>query len=121
MPPSYTSTPTMTTSLTRWSMSCDHTVTMMDDEMSRLDAICHSLADPTRRVILAELTRSPGATTAQLALLAPTVSRFAVMKHLEVLRRAGLVRSMDEGRRRRHYREPAAEQPLRDWLAPRSA
>jgi DNA-binding transcriptional ArsR family regulator len=98
-------------------MSCDHTVTMLDDEATRLDAICHGLADPTRRAILARLARSPGATTAELAVLAPAISRFAVMKHLEVLRRAGLVRSMDEGRRRRHYREEAAERPLRDWLA----
>ena len=98
-------------------MSCDHTVTMVDDATARLDAICHGLADPTRRAILVELATTPGATTAQLAGVAPSVSRFAVMKHLEVLRRAGLVRSMDEGRRRRHYRETAAEQPLRDWLA----
>ena len=35
---------------------------------------------------------------------------------LEVLRRAGLVRSMDEGRRRRHYRESAALAPLLVWL-----
>lgn len=90
---------------------------MLEDDAVRLDAICHGLADPTRRSILIELARSPGATTAQLTGLAPSISRFAVMKHLEVLRRAGLVRSMDEGRRRRHYREAAGERPLRDWLA----
>ena len=84
---------------------------------TRVDAICHALADPTRRAILAHLATSPGATTAQLAALAPSISRFAVMKHLEVLRRAALLRSMDEGRRRRHYREPRAVQPLGDWLA----
>ena len=85
------------------------------DEL-RLSAICHALADSTRRAILGQLRTAPGTTTAELAAVAPTVSRFAVMKHLEVLRRAGLVRSMDEGRRRRHYRETAALEPLRAWL-----
>jgi DNA-binding transcriptional ArsR family regulator len=81
-----------------------------------LDAVCHALADPTRRAILHHLATSPGATTAELAALAPSISRFAVMKHLEVLRRADLLRSMDEGRRRRHYPEAPALLPLRAWL-----
>ncbi|MFI5254230.1 MAG: ArsR/SmtB family transcription factor [Candidatus Limnocylindrales bacterium] len=90
-------------------------MSLQEDE--RLDAIGHALADPTRRAILAHLARSGGETTAALAAIAPSISRFAVMKHLAVLREAGLLRSMDEGKRRRHYREPAAVQPLRDWLA----
>jgi hypothetical protein len=39
------------------------------------------------------------------------------MKHVDVLRRAGLVRTMADGRRRRHYLEPQALTPLRDWLS----
>lgn len=89
---------------------------MSTTDDSRLEAICRALADPTRRAILGQLSTAPGTTTAELAAVAPTISRFAVMKHLEVLRRAGLVRTMDEGRRRRHYREGAALQPLRAWL-----
>lgn len=89
---------------------------MPTTDESRLGAICHALADPTRRAILGQLSTAPGTTTAELAAVAPTISRFAVMKHLEVLRRAGLVRTMDEGRRRRHYREAAALEPLRAWL-----
>ena len=89
---------------------------MRTAEEARLDAICRALADPTRRGILRRLDAVPGATTAELTAVAPTISRFAVMKHLEVLRRAGLMRSMDEGRRRRHYREAAALEPLRAWL-----
>jgi DNA-binding transcriptional ArsR family regulator len=85
-------------------------------EDTALDAVCHALADPTRRAILRHLATSPGATTAELAALAPAITRFAVMKHIEVLRRADLLRSMDEGRRRRHYPEPAAVRPLRAWL-----
>jgi len=54
--------------------------------------------------------------TAELAGLAPMLTRFAVMKHLRVLREAGIVRTMSEGRRRRPNHEPAALDPLRDWL-----
>lgn len=82
-----------------------------------LDALGRAVADTTRRRIIDHLRAQDGATTGELAGLAPTMTRFAVMKHLEVLRRAGLVRTMAEGRRRRHYLEPAAIQPLRDWLA----
>lgn len=83
---------------------------------SRLDALAGAVSDATRRRIVEHLRADPGATTADLAALAPNMTRFAVMKHLEVLRRSGLVRSMDEGRRRRHYLEPAALEPLREWL-----
>ena len=83
---------------------------------ARLDALAHAVSDGTRRRIIEHLRTNPGATTADVAALAPSMTRFAVMKHLEVLRRSGLVRSMDEGRRRRHYLEPAALEPLRDWL-----
>jgi len=89
---------------------------MTTADEARLDAICRALADPTRRAILGQLGTAPGTTTAEVVAVAPTISRFAVMKHLEVLRRAGLVRTMDEGRRRRHYREAAALEPLRAWL-----
>ena len=84
----------------------------------RLDALSHAIADPTRRAIIGHLRSEAGATTAELAMLVPTMTRFAVMKHLEVLRRADIVRSMVDGRRRRHYLEPRALDPLRTWLEP---
>ena len=82
----------------------------------QLDEICHALADPTRRSILRRLAVSPGSTTGDLAAVVPTLTRFAVMKHLAVLRAAGAVRTMDDGRHRRHFREDAALAPLRAWL-----
>jgi predicted transcriptional regulator len=84
----------------------------------RLDALSHAVADSTRRRIIRHLRSRAGATTAELATLAPTMTRFAVMKHLEVLRRADIVRTMADGRRRRHYLEPTALDPLRAWLEP---
>jgi predicted transcriptional regulator len=81
-----------------------------------LDAICHALADPTRRALWAQIGRTPGATTAELADHHMSVTRWAVMKHLEVLRRAGLIQTLPEGRRRRHYRDARSLAPLHAWL-----
>jgi DNA-binding transcriptional ArsR family regulator len=82
-----------------------------------LDSLCQALSDRTRRRILERLGLSPGATTGELAAGEASMTRWAVAKHLEVLRAAGLVRTLPEGRRRRHYREAAALGPLSDWIA----
>lgn len=58
-------------------------------ETDQLDAIFAALADPTRRAIIARLSRG-AATVSQLA--APfELSQPAVSKHLKVLERAGLI------------------------------
>jgi DNA-binding transcriptional ArsR family regulator len=75
-----------------------------------------ALADPTRRRLYELLGRRPGLTTAQLVASTPGITRWGVMKHLAVLRDAGLVQTFPEGRRRRHFREIAALTPLRQWL-----
>jgi DNA-binding transcriptional ArsR family regulator len=90
---------------------------MKTADEARLDTICRAVADPTRRAILRRLAAEPGATTGDLAAGAPSLTRFAVMKHLAALRDAGLVRTMSQGRRRRHYAEPEGLAPLRSWLA----
>ncbi len=61
--------------------------------------------------------REPGITTGKLALRTPSVTRWAVIKHLNVLRGAGLIQTMATGRSRRHYAESAALDPLRHWLS----
>lgn len=64
-----------------------------------MDDVWKALADPTRRAILDHLRKGPRTTT-HLVELFPQLSRFGVMKHLEVLREAGLVHTHGEGRRR---------------------
>ena len=81
-----------------------------------LDGTLHALSDPTRRRIYEALGTRPGSTTADLAAKEPRLSRWAVMKHLAVLRAAGLIQTLPEGRRRRHFRDGRALSPLRDWL-----
>lgn len=62
-----------------------------------LDLAWRALADPTRRAILDLLRRSPK-TTNEIVERIPDLSRFGVMKHLAVLREAGLVHTREEGR-----------------------
>ena len=64
-----------------------------------LDPIWKALSDVTRREILDFLRDGPRQTT-EIVQRFPNLSRFGVMKHLEVLRGAGLVKTRSEGRRR---------------------
>jgi len=64
-----------------------------------LDPIWKALSDETRRAILDYLRSGPRATTAIVEQF-PDLSRFAVMKHLDVLRQAALVVTREEGRQR---------------------
>ncbi len=64
-----------------------------------LDHIWKALSDPTRREILDLLRDGPRQTT-EIVDRFPELSRFGVMKHLDVLRDAGLVKTRTEGRRR---------------------
>ena len=79
-----------------------------------LDAGFAALADPTRRAIVARLTRGE-ATVTQLAADFP-VTLQAVSQHVRVLQRAGLL-SQGRSRQSRPCRlEPAALDLLQDWI-----
>jgi DNA-binding transcriptional ArsR family regulator len=65
----------------------------------KLDPVWKALSDPTRRAIL-DFLRPRSRTTTQIVETFPHLSRFGVMKHLEVLREAGLVHTREDGRRR---------------------
>jgi DNA-binding transcriptional ArsR family regulator len=64
-----------------------------------LDPVWKALSDPTRRAILDFLRDRPGTTT-EIVESFPHLSRFGVMKHLEVLRQAQLVSTREAGRQR---------------------
>lgn len=68
---------------------------MTDD----LDQIWKALSDPTRRAIL-DLLRKGAKTTTEVVEAFPDMTRFAVMKHIEVLRNAGLINTREDGRQR---------------------
>lgn len=64
-----------------------------------LDHVWKALSDATRREILDLLRDGPRQTT-EIVDQFPGLTRFGVMKHLDVLRETGLVRTRSEGRRR---------------------
>ena len=68
---------------------------MADD----LDHVWKALSDPTRRAIL-DLLRRGARTTTEIVENFPNMTRFAVMKHIDALRAAGLISTREEGRRR---------------------
>lgn len=84
--------------------------------MAVLDDVLRALADPTRRELLRAVMRQPGSSTAQLVGRTDGMTRWGVMKHLAVLRNAGLIQTMAEGRNRRHFPESGALRPVRQWL-----
>ncbi len=67
-----------------------------------MDEIFKALADPTRRCLLDELFREDGQTLTALERRLP-MTRFGVMKHLNVLERAGLVVTRRDGREKHHF------------------
>ena len=64
-----------------------------------LDHVWKALSDPTRREILDLLRDGPRQTT-EIVEQFPHLSRFGVMKHVDVLREAGLINTRSEGRKR---------------------
>jgi DNA-binding transcriptional ArsR family regulator/uncharacterized protein YndB with AHSA1/START domain len=83
-------------------------------------ALWRALADPTRRRIL-DLLRERPLITGEIAAQF-TISRIAVMRHLEVLSEAGLVTSRKRGRERWHYLNAVPLQKLhRRWADPAAA
>jgi DNA-binding transcriptional ArsR family regulator len=64
-----------------------------------LDPVWKALSDPTRRAIL-DFLRDRSRRTTEIVESFPHLSRFGVMKHLEVLRQAHLVQTREAGRQR---------------------
>ncbi|HYI64120.1 MAG TPA: metalloregulator ArsR/SmtB family transcription factor [Allosphingosinicella sp.] len=91
----------------------------MLNESTRLDLAFQALADPTRRGMLARLSRAP-ASVSELA--RPfAISLPAVMQHLQLLEASGLVRSEKNGRVRTCRLEPKAFAGAESWIAEQRA
>jgi DNA-binding transcriptional ArsR family regulator/uncharacterized protein YndB with AHSA1/START domain len=89
-------------------------VTYMRDPLA---PVFKALADPTRRRLLDLLAEGPR-TTGDLCRRFRT-SRFAVMKHLGVLERAGLVNVRRRGRERWNHLNPVPLRAVQErWLSP---
>jgi DNA-binding transcriptional ArsR family regulator/uncharacterized protein YndB with AHSA1/START domain len=83
-----------------------------------MDAIFKALADPTRRDLLDRLRQRDGQTLTELESVL-NMTRFGVMKHLDVLEAANLVVTRKAGRFKYHYLNTAPVQELVDrWIEP---
>jgi DNA-binding transcriptional ArsR family regulator len=91
----------------------------MLNESARLDLAFQALADPTRRGMLARLSRGP-ASVSELARPLP-ISLPAVLQHLQALEASGLVRSEKSGRVRTCRLEPKALASAESWIAEQRA
>jgi DNA-binding transcriptional ArsR family regulator len=84
-----------------------------------LDLAFQALADPTRRIMVERLSRSPASVSELARPLDMTLS--AVVQHLAVLEASGLVRSEKVGRVRTCRIEPAALRFAERWISERRA
>jgi DNA-binding transcriptional ArsR family regulator len=78
--------------------------------------IFKALSDPTRRSLFERLSRD-GELTVHVLTGASGVSQPAVSKHLNSLKRAGLVRCRRHGRETHYSAQPKSLAPLADWMA----
>src|ERR671910_1778377 len=92
---------------------------MLNHSITAADPVFHALADPTRRSIVERLSRG-AASVSELA-KPLTISLPAVLQHLRVLERGGLVRREKVGRVRTCHIEPAALNTAEQWIAARRA
>lgn len=86
-----------------------------DSGQDTVTEVLSALADPTRRRILDALAAHGEATATVLAAELP-VSRQAIVKHLAVLDRAGLVTGRREGREARYVVRPAGLGTTARWM-----
>lgn len=91
----------------------------MLNESAALDLAFQALADPTRRRMVARLSRGP-ASVSELA-QPLTMSLPAVLQHLQMLEASGLVRSEKKGRVRTCRIEPQALRTAEGWMTEQRA
>src|SRR6478735_1368497 len=74
-----------------------------------------ALADHHRRHLLDSLAQNDGQTLSELCAHVP-MSRFGVMKHLDILEEAGLITTRKVGREKLHYLNPTPLHNVDAWL-----
>src|SRR5436190_10683819 len=85
----------------------------MQDQLSRTFA---ALADPTRRAMLAQLSKGEANVSDLAKPFLKEMSLPAVTKHLQVLERAGLVTKTRDAQRRPCKLNAEALKPAVDWM-----
>jgi uncharacterized protein YndB with AHSA1/START domain/DNA-binding transcriptional ArsR family regulator len=80
--------------------------------------VFRALSDPSRRLLLDRLFERDGQTLGELCSYLPEMTRFGVMRHLDVLESADLITTRRAGREKRHYLNPVPIRQLHDrWIS----
>jgi DNA-binding transcriptional ArsR family regulator len=88
----------------------------MAEDPAGLATTLFALSDPLRRRVLQQIAEHPDATVTEIC-AAFAVSRFAIMRHLNVLEESGMISRRVAGRERRvALAETRFEQAVIDWL-----
>ena len=83
-----------------------------------MEQVFKALADVNRRQLLDRLFERDGQTLGELQACLPQMTRFGVMKHLDVLEDAGLISTAKVGREKFHYLNPVPIQQIHErWVA----
>ena len=89
----------------------------MVSQNNNVDRVFHALGDPTRRAIVEKLSRGPVSVTGLAKPLAITLA--AVVQHLQVLEKSGLVHTKKVGRVRTCHIEPRGLTVAERWIGER--
>ena len=84
-----------------------------------IDQVFDALGDPTRRRLVERLSQGPASVSDLAKPLGITLA--AVVQHLQVLERSGVVRTHKVGRVRECRIEPAGLNVAADWIAERKS
>jgi DNA-binding transcriptional ArsR family regulator len=82
---------------------------------SDMDRVFHALGDPTRRAILARLSKGPQSVSGLAGPLGVTVT--AIGQHLQVLEETGFVSTQKAGRTRNCRLESAGFRAVERWAS----
>jgi DNA-binding transcriptional ArsR family regulator len=89
----------------------------MSRQKVNIDRVFHALGDPTRRAIVERL--SEGAISASILATPLGITVAAVVQHLQILEKSGLVRTTKVGRVRTCRIEPAGLSVAERWIGER--
>ncbi len=85
-------------------------------QMTPVDKVMRTLADPTRRAVFERIVKSKEITVAALT-RGSGVTQGAISQHLKSLKQAGLIADRPEGRHVHYRADPKGLAPLVDWMA----
>jgi DNA-binding transcriptional ArsR family regulator len=86
----------------------------MLSQRANIDRVFHALGDPTRRAIVEQLSEGPVSVSRLAKPLDITLA--AVVQHLQVLEKSGLVHTEKIGRVRTCHMEPAGLSVAERWI-----